>query len=111
MIAPRRAIFALSLALAAFIVGRDGRRVISGKMLFVTGGQDFSRYHLLPFRKKVELVGKKAALLQEPGQQFRIIECCSTLMVVPDHRTVSFNVPLDRKAGQRIGEIATDPHQ
>ena len=89
-----------SLVLAAFIVGKDRGRFVSGKKLFVTGGHDLSMHHLLPFRKKIRLVGKVVALLQESGQQLRIVVGCSTLIVVPDHRTISFDVPLDRKAGQ-----------
>ncbi len=111
MIAPWRAKFALSLALTVFVIGKGRGGFVSGKELSVAGGHDFSKYHLLPFRKKIRLVGKVAALLQESGQQLRIVVGCSALIVVPDQRTISFDIPLDRKAGQRIGEITTDPHQ
>ncbi len=51
----------------AFIVGKDRERLVSGKKLSVTGGHDFSLHYLLPFRKKIRLVGKVEALLLESG--------------------------------------------
>ena len=63
MIAPHRAKFALSFALAAFIVGRSRGRIVSGKKLLVTDGHDLSEQHFLSLRKIIKLVGKIAAVL------------------------------------------------
>ncbi len=78
------------------------------KELFVGSSQHVDMHHLLPFRKNIRLVRKVEALLQDPGQQLRVIVGGSLLVVVPDEREISFDVPLDRKTGQCIGEITTD---
>ena len=94
------AVLALSLVLAVFVVGEDRGRFVSGNELSVAGGHDLSRYHLLPFRKKIMLVVKVVVFLQESGQQIRIVASRPNLVVVPSPSAINFDVPLDRKAGQ-----------
>ena len=94
------AVLALSLVLAAFTVGEGRDRLVFGNEPSVAGGHDFGKYHLLSFRKIVILVGKVEVFLQESGQQNRIVESRSSLVVVPSPRAINFDVPLDRKAGQ-----------
>ncbi len=94
------AVLALSLVLAVFAVGGDRGRFVSGDELSVAGGHDFSKYHLLSFRKKIMLGGKIVVFLQESGQQIRIVVSRPNLVVVSNPSAINFDVPLDRKAGQ-----------
>ncbi len=58
-----------SLVLAAFIVGKDRGRLVSGKKLSATGGHDFSLHYLLPFRKKIREGSGFAARVWSTAQE------------------------------------------
>jgi hypothetical protein len=52
---------------------------------------------------------KSTIWLKKPGSEIKVTLGCSLLIVRPDPGEVSLDVPLDRKAGQRFGQITTDP--